>query len=268
MRLLIPVVLSAGLLIACGKSEPPAAPAAPADVASTPPEPEPPPLTPEEQLAERIKARENAPEPELNPDEPREKFQLVWVKGKEALRSAQEARYNLFLQMKSQKLTEKEHVALFDKMLKVVEDFGIGQGPDELEKAPADVCVAVRTLRDGAKELTDGPSAELGKLDEEIKALEKAQEEGKTVFQSKWNKLEEARKTLSQPILAGRFVLLAARQILDEALVLAEWGPRRAQLTLRDCAQGIVDEGGLALDLAQASLEKLLARAKWYRELE
>lgn len=267
MRMLLSIALSASLLVACGKEAPPVAPApevaAPADVA-----PEPPPLTPEEQLAERIKARENAPEPELNPEEPREKFQLVWVKGKEALRSAQEARYNLFLQMKSQKLTEKEHVELFEKMMKVVEDFGIGQSRDELEKAPADVCMAVRSLRDGAKVLTDGPTAELAKLDEEIKALEKAQEEGKTVFQSKWTKLEEARKTLSQPILAGRFLLLAARQILDEALVIAEWGPRRAQLALRDCAQGIVDEGGLALDLAQASLEKLLARAKWYRELE
>lgn len=267
MRILLSIALSASLLVACGKTEPASPPApvaaAPADVA-----PEPPPLTPEEQLAERIKARENAPEPELNPDEPREQFQLVWVKGKDALRSAQEARYNLFLQMKSQKLTEKDHIALFEKMMKVVEDFGIGQSRDELEKAPADVCTAVKALRDGAKVLTDGPTAELAKLDEEIKALEKAQEEGKTVFQSKWNKVEESRKTLSQPILAGRFLLLAARQILDEALVIAEWGPRRAQLALRDCAQGLVDDGGLALDLAQASLEKLLARAKWYRELE
>lgn len=257
---------------ACSKGETPApaptpAPTADVTAAAPPPEPEVV-LTPEEQLAKKIKDRENAPEPELNPDEPREKFQLVWVKGKEALRSAQDSRYSLFLQMKAQKLTEKEHIATFDAMLKEVENFGIGQSQPELEKAAGEICAVVAKLKAGAALLTDGPTAELAKLDAEIAELEKAQTEGKTVFQSKWNKVEEARKELSKPILAGRFVLLAARQILDEAFVLAEWGPRRAQIEMRDCLVAVQSNGGLPLDLAQASLDKTLARAKWYRELE
>jgi hypothetical protein len=265
-------------LPACSKSETQAAgdaAAAPSVAAAdggataaadaAPAEPE---LTPEEQLARKIKERENAPEPVLNPEEPREKFQLVWAKGKDVLRSAQDSRYNLFLQMKSQKLKEKPHIEIFEAMMKEIENFGIGQSPAELEKAAGDICKVVRKLKDGAASLTDGPTAELAKLDGEIKVLEKAQEEGKTVFQSKWDKLEEARKEKSLPILAGRFLLLSARQILDEAFILAEYGPRRAQIELRDCLVAIQNDGGLPLDLAQASLDKVIARAKWYRELE
>jgi len=268
MRIIL--TLSATLLLAgaCSKAEDkllpaPAAPETPAVV-----EPEEAPLTPEEQLARKIEARENQPEPELNPDEPREKFQLVWVKGKEVLRSAQDSRYNLFLQMKGQKLTDKAYAAIFSEMLKQVEDFAIGQSQPELERAAKDICEVTAKLKEGARALSEEPTKALAELDVEIAALEKAQEEGKTVTQRTWDKLEAKRKEISQPILAGRFVLLAARQILDEALVLAEWGPRRAQLVLRDCMIAIAEDGGLALDLAQASLDKLIARAKWYRELE
>jgi hypothetical protein len=61
---------------ACSKGETPApaptpAPTADVTAAAPPPEPEVV-LTPEEQLAKKIKDRENAPEPELNPDEPRD----------------------------------------------------------------------------------------------------------------------------------------------------------------------------------------------------
>lgn len=262
------LILSAG----CSKTTPPATDSAPAAVATADTAvtatPEAPPLTPEEQFEKHIRDRENAPEPVLNPEEPREKFQLVWVKGKDMLRSAQEARYNLFLQMKAQKLSDKEHAALFEQKLKEIENFGIGQGEAELEVAASEICTVVKSLRDGAKVLTDAPTAELVTLDAEIAILEKEQADGKTVSQRKWDKIEEQRKELSKPILGGRFLLLAARQILDEGLILAEWAPRRAQIELRDCAAAIIADGGLPLDLAQASLEKLLARAKWYRELE
>jgi|GEM_PF-3125842 len=272
MRLIALSFASFILCAACGKTTPPTVDGvvavAAAEDAAVAVEPEAPPLTPEERLAKHIHDRENAPEPVLNPDEPREQFQLVWIKGKETLRSAQEARYNLFLQMKAQKLTEKEHAELFEKKLKEIEGFGIGQSVPELEEAAGEICTVVKSLRDGAKVLTDAPTAELATLDAEIAVLEKEQADGKTVSQRKWDKIEDQRKELSKPILGGRFLLLAARQIIDEGVILAEWAPRRAQIELRDCAAGIIAEGGLPLDLAQASLEKLLARAKWYRELE
>ncbi len=264
--LLLPLVT----VMACGRGEPArvtpdAAPEADAagDVQAAAPE-----LTPEQLQAERQKARENQPEPTLNPEEPREKFQLVWVKGADAMKNAVDERHNLFLQMKQQSLKEQAHKDLFAANLKRVEDFGIPRDPAELEGAAAAVCEVVVKLRDGAKALSEGPNAELATLDVTIKALEKEQEAGKKVSQGRWDKLEADRKELSLPILASGFLLLAAGKILDEAFILAEWGPRRAQLALRDCLTKIHAEGGLASDLAEASLEKTLSRSKWYRELE
>jgi hypothetical protein len=170
--------------------------------------------------------------------------------------------------MKNQTLEEKVHKDQYATMLKLIEDFGLPREPAELEGAAASVCDVVVKLRDGAKAMSDAPNEELKKLDVVIKELEKEQAAGKTVSQGRWDRLEADRKEISLPVLASGFLLLAAGKILDEAFILAEWGPRRAQLALRDCLGKIQTDGGLASDLAQASLEKTLSRAKWYRELE
>lgn len=264
MRRLV-LALVALPLAACSRPEAPkAAPdASSAEVASAAPE-----LSPEELQAQRLKERENQPEPTLNPDEPREKFQLVWVKGADAMRNAVDERLNLFLQMKNQTLKEKADKERYAGLLKLIEDFGIPREAAELEGAAASVCQVVVKLRDGAKELAAAPNEALKTLDAEIKELEKEQAAGKTVTQGRWDRIEEQRKEISLPILASGFVVLAAGKILDEALILAEWGPRRSQLALRDCLGKIAAEGGLPDPLAQASLEKALSRSKWYRELE
>ena len=48
--------------------------------------------------------------------------------------------------------------------------------------------------------------------------------------------------------------------------MLAEHGPRRAQLGLRDCLSKVA-ETPLSFELAQTHLEKVLHRSKWYRDL-
>ena len=84
--------------------------------------------------------------------------------------------------------------------------------------------------------------------------------------QQQWDKLEKERKKWSQPVGAGKRLQLVVKSILEEALVLAEYGPRRVQISLRDCLTK-VNEKPLELDLAQTLLEKVIKRAKWYRDL-
>ena len=61
-------------------------------------------------------------------------------------------------------------------------------------------------------------------------------------------------------------MLMLVKSILEEAYVLAEHGPRRAQIGLRDCLTKVAEKP-LSFDLAQKQLEKVLHRSKWYRDL-
>ncbi len=56
--------------------------------------------TPEEAYEERRRARENQPEPELNPEDPREKFELVWCSGKKAIKSIHHERFDILQRMR------------------------------------------------------------------------------------------------------------------------------------------------------------------------
>ena len=89
---------------------------------------------------------------------------------------------------------------------------------------------------------------------------------GPPVFQKEWDKLDEKRKRWSQPVKGGKYMLMLVKSMLEEAYVLAEHGPRRAQIGLRDCLTKVAEKP-LSFDLAQEQLKKVLHRSKWYRDL-
>ncbi len=226
----------------------------------------------EEELREEYeakkKARENAPEPELDPTEPREKFELVWRMGGGKLQSIYSERAEMIAMLRRHKATleEKRWIKKVDAWIEPLTEFGIGREPEYMEKAPADLCKLISEARVPAEELIDEGTPELEKLVAQEKELDAKAEAGEEILQKTWDKVDEQRKYWSGPVKCGKEIQLILKSILQEALVLAEHGPRRAQLALRDCLTEVAEKP-FALDLAQDALDKALARSKWYRDL-
>ncbi len=214
----------------------------------------------------RKKARENAPEPELNPEEPRERGKLVWRLGKQKLNSIYNERAEMIAMLKRIKLDNKKHKATVKKWIQPLTEFGIGRAVESMEKAPADLCKLINDVRGPAEEMITKGRVELERLKEVEAGYLKRKEAGEDVMQREWDKWEDERKKWSQPVGAGKRLLLVVKSALDEAHVLAEYGPRRVQIGLRDCLTKIAEKP-LELDLAQTVLEKTIKRAKWYRDL-
>ncbi len=124
----------------------------------------------------------------------------------------------------------------------------------------------IEEVRLPAEEIIDAGMAELGKIEAQLEALDAKQEAGETVLQRQFDKLEKQKKRWSRPVEGAKFVFLAVKSMLQEAYILADYGPRRAQITLRDCLSEIAKKP-LPYDLAQDQLEKVISRAKWYRDL-
>jgi len=219
----------------------------------------------EEAYEARLKARENAPEPTLDPEDPREKFLLVWGRGDKVLRSIHQERFNIFQQMRDLKLEEKEDAAEVESLIERMSEWTVGREQEELESAATRLCTLIDEVRPRAVAMMDKSTAELTKIQAVTDELDAKVKEGGTVLQRQWDKLDKERSRWSAPLQAGRFVFLAVKSMLDEAYILADYGPRRAQLALKECL-GKVAATELPLDLAQTQLEKVLARAKWYRD--
>jgi len=283
-----------------------------------------------EEFEARKKARENAPEPELNPEEPREKFKLVWTMGKAALDSIYNERSEMIALMKRMKFDDKKEKKTIAKWRDRLEEFGIGRAVDEMETAPADLCKLITDVRGPAQELIDKGKEPLEKLAARTKVLEERaaarvaacdtvcqagasapkwakpfvkkgdtttstcksdggasdgcaeaglvsctgacdadapdKKAGPAVYQKEWDKVDEERKRWSQPVKGGKYLLMLVRSTLEEAYVLAEHGPRRAQIALRDCLTKVAEKP-LSFEMAQKQLEKVLHRSKWYRDL-
>ena len=283
-----------------------------------------------EEYEARKKARENAPEPELDPTEPREKFELVWRMGKASIDSIYNERSEMIALMIRMKFDDKKEGAIVDLWRKRIAEFGIGRTAEEMETAPAALCKLITDVRGPAQSLIDKgkePLEKLSKLNKEYEAraetrvaacdtvcsagssapkwakpfVQKADktlstcktdggetegciEAGQTacvelcdaeapdkkagppVFQKEWDKLDEKRKRWSQPVKGGKYMLMLVKSMLEEAYVLAEHGPRRAQIGLRDCLTKVAEEP-LSFHLAQEQLKKVLHRSKWYRDL-
>jgi len=227
---------------------------------TTPPEP-----SEEEAYAARIKARDNAPEPTLDPEDPREQFKLVWGKGDKVLRSVQHERFDIFQQMRDLKLEDKGEKAEVNALVDRMSEWTAGHEAPEMETAATRLCTLIEEVRPRAEALMDNATNELTKLQAVTDELDAKQKAGGTVFQRQWDKLDKERARWSGPLQAGRFVFLAIKSMLDEAYVLADYGPRRAQLALKKCL-GKVAEKELPLDLAQDLLQKVIGRSKWYRD--
>ncbi|MFT7582901.1 MAG: hypothetical protein ACI9MR_004586 [Myxococcota bacterium] len=228
-----------------------------------------------EMSAKRVAAIENAPEPRVDAKgyvigfetSPRETFDFVWQMGQKQLRSIHNSRMDVLDQMRTLKFDEKADKAMFDPLLEAVTEFTIGREKEQLETAASRLCKVINDVRGPAEALITRGMAELKVIDVEFKALEAKEAEGKSIRQRTWDKIADRKKSSSRPVKGGRFVLLAVRSILEEGFVLANFGPRRAQKTLRDCLTEIA-KAPLSFDLAQKELEKTLKRSKWYsREL-
>ncbi|MCB9787748.1 MAG: hypothetical protein H6744_13785 [Deltaproteobacteria bacterium] len=219
-----------------------------------------------EQYEARLAARENQPEPELDPEEPREKFELVWRMGKDRLGSIYAERAEMIEMLKRIKLDEKAEADLVTPWITRLTEFGIGREPASMEKAPAELCKLIVEVREPAEQLITNGMSEIAKVDEQTAALDAKVDGGGTVYQREWDAVDKARARWSAPVKAGKQLLLVVKSILEEAYVLADLGPRRAQLALRDCLTPIAAKP-LELDLAQEQLEKVLGRSKWYRDM-
>ena len=228
------------------------------------------PGTSEEELRvayeKRMKDRENAPEPELNPEEPREKGKLVWRMGKAKLNSIYNERAEMLAMLERLKLDDKKDKATIKKWIKPLTEFGIGRSIENMEKAPAELCKLINDVRVPTGEMIERGRKELDVLKKVEEKLLAKQEAGEEVLQREWDKFESERKKWSQPVGAGKRLQLVVKSILEEALVLAEYGPRRVQISLRDCLTKVAEKP-LELDLAQQALEKVIKRSKWYRDL-
>ena len=224
----------------------------------------------EEELRQRyeakIKARENQPEPELDPNEPREKFEVVWRMGKDKLDSIYGERAEMIAMLRRVKIDDAAQAKMVSEWFEPLSEFGIGREPATMERAPKDLCELISKVRVPAETLIAAGEDELRRIDERIAEMEAKQDAGGTVYQKQWDKVDEERGQWSAPVKAGKQMLLVVKSLLDEAFVLADLGPRRSQIALRDCLAPIV-ANPLHLDLAQEQLEKVWARSKWYRDL-
>ena len=108
-----------------------------------------------EEYEARKKARENAPEPELDPTEPREKFELVWRMGKTSIDSIYNERSEMIALMTRMKFDDKKEGKLVTKWRKRIAEFGIGRTAEEMETAPAALCKLITDVRVPAQSLID-----------------------------------------------------------------------------------------------------------------
>lgn len=227
-----------------------------------PPEPE---LTIEEQRAKLEAERENQPEPKLDPNDPREKHELVWKESKSALKGIYEERSNVITQARGVKFDEKlaDQEKRYKPLVDEIEGFGIGEKPEDLDTAAARLCKLDQDLRAGADQLAADGEAKLKEIDQAIAELEAKQKEGKPVTTRQYEKLEDERKVWSAPVLGAKYIYMALRTIYDEALVLADKGARRSQIALRDCL-GKPDAKPVPYELAEDARLKVVKRAKYY----
>ncbi len=249
---------------ACGEKQPAAPVQRELEVwkSDKPPEPE---LTIEEQRAKLEAERENQAEPTLDPNDPREKHELVWKEGRSALKSVYEERFNVLRQLKEVKFDPK--LEDYQKKVKVlldkVESFGIGEKPEDLDTAAQRFCTLVAELRGGAEPLEKEGGEKLKAIDVELKALEEKATAEKKPLTRAYLKLQEDRTMWSALGLGAGYVYMALRNLYEEAYVLADFGARRSQITLRDCLGG-PDVKPMSDELADKARLKVVKRAKYY----
>ena len=215
---------------------------------------------------QRLKDRENAPEPKLNPEEPREKGALVWRMGKAKLESIYGERAEMIAMLKRLKLEDRALKKFVKGWIPPLTEFGIGRDLADMERAPQELCALIEKVREPIDAYVTTGQERLKELSVVEKKLEERQAAGEEIYQKEWDKLDEQRKEASRPVTASKRILLVVKSMLEEAYVLADLGPRRIQISLRDCLTKVAEKP-LPMDMAQDQLTKVIKRAKWYRDL-
>jgi len=259
MRVLI--VLSTALAIAaCGKkgptaervtvaAEPDATEAAVEEVASEP---------------EEVAAPE---EPKILPPgekEAKETWEVFIKEGRKFVKGMSAERIEILNQLRSVKFEEEteqykaEVQAIADKL----QDFELGDTDAVLETAPTRLCALVTEAKAESEKLLVASQDELAKTTAELKRIDDLLADPtakEKISQKTIDKLEASQKRLSGPPLVGRYIQLVLKSLLDEALVLVDYGAQRGRRALHECLTKIAEKE-FELDLAQKNLEHVIAR--------
>ncbi len=250
------IIVGVGLVLgvgACGKSNPPVMGGATVPVATAP-----------SAAAGGVDAGGTAAK-----EDPSEAFKVVLEKGRAALKGAQRERFEILSQAEELKFDEahKAQADAFKALKKTVEGFALGESPAELATAAKRVCALIEDVRVGAQKLVDDGNVEIKVLDDQQKELEAKQKDGGKVSQATWDKLDNAKQTVSVPVLAARHIFLALKTILNESLTLVEMGPRQVHLDFKECL-GAIAKNPISFELTQGQLKKVLERANYFTSLE
>jgi hypothetical protein len=202
-------------------------------------------------------------------EDPNEAFRVVLDKGKVALKGAQRERFEILTQAEDLKFDEahKAQADAFKALKKKLEDFAIGENAAELATAAKRVCALIEDVRVGAQKLVDDGNVEIKSIDDQQKELEAKQKDGGKVSQATWDKLDDAKQTVSVPVLAARHIFLALKTILNESLTLVEMGPRQTHLEFKECL-GAIAKNPISFELTQGQLQKVLERVNYFSALE
>lgn len=265
MTLLSRIVLLPLLLVvslgACGKKPAPT------------PEPVPTATAAPASDAEAPAAEDAAPaEPAIRPPtdkEAKETWDNFLAEGDKFVRSMSNERVEILNQLRTlvfEEETEKYKEPI-ERLATKLQEFEIGYKPDMLEGSPERMCKLIEEVRVEAEALINSDQSELERVTAELKAIDEKLEAKENVSQKEIDKLEALQKRLSAPTIAGRYMLLAVKSILDEAMVIVDYGVHRARRQLYDCLSKI-NEKPLELELAQKNLERVLTRAKKLLSME
>ena len=230
----------------------------------------------------RLKAKENQPEPELDPKSPRE--QLLWVHkaGDKELDAIDIERQDIIAKIRDYKATVPAHVTVIRNAIKKLRGFSIGLKPAQLEDAPKRLCEVIESIRKPVEAMNDSVRKTLRALnvewekyntieegwkakEKELGKLSRKQQKVRVKNNRQMLKIQEQRDKIMPSINAGNAILLGLRSLLREAMVLAEHGARRTQLALGKCLSKI-NKNYISLDLVQNVMNKVIRRCKYYRE--
>ena len=230
----------------------------------------------------RLKAKENQPEPELDPSSPREKLEWVLKAGDNELSAIHEERAAIIAKIGDYKIKVPEHQKVIKAGLKILTDFSIGLKPAEIEDAPKRLCTAIEAIRKPIEAMNDSVRKQLRAVNGEWEAYNKVeeawaakeQEKGKLSRKEqksrvknnkKMLKIQDIRDKVMPSINAGNATLLGMRSLLKESMILAKFGARRTQKALGQCLSEL-NKNYISLDLVQNVMNKVIRRCKYYRE--
>ena len=197
-----------------------------------------------------------------NEREANEKWDSFIAEGKKFLRSMSTERYEIIVQLREIKFEEetekwKEEVK---KLADKLQDFELGDTPETLETGVDRMCALIDEVRPEAEKLIAEGQADLEKVSADLKVIDDKLAAKEKVSQREIDKLEKLQQRLSGPPLAGRYVLLTIKSLLDEGMVIVDYGVQRARRKLHACLTKL-NEKPFDLELTQKNLENVLRRA-------